>query len=124
MVMLHRVIAYHFHGAPPGDDYEANHINGDKRDNRPQNLHWCKRPENLAHAWRTGLRSTSGPVGAAGAQHPRAKLDEAGVRAIHIAAASGELQRDIAKRNAVNPATVSLILSGKNWPHIYREFHP
>jgi hypothetical protein len=50
-----RVICMAFHGLPPEKNYQVNHKNGDKEDDRPENLEWCTRSENQIHAIKTGL---------------------------------------------------------------------
>lgn len=52
--LIHRLVARAF---IPTDDYAlvVNHINGDRLDNRVENLEWCTQKQNSEHAWRTGL---------------------------------------------------------------------
>lgn len=52
---VHRLVAYSFLGDPEGKDYEVNHKNCDKTDNRVENLEWVTRQENMAHAHENGL---------------------------------------------------------------------
>ena len=53
--LLHRLVAKHY--IPNPYDYlEVNHINGDKTDNRVENLEWCSSKQNINHALQHGLR--------------------------------------------------------------------
>ena len=56
--MIHRLVAKAFL-ENPDNKQEVNHINGNKQDNRADNLEWCTASENKIHAYRTGLRRFS-----------------------------------------------------------------
>ncbi len=53
--LAHRLILSTFLPIEGWNDMQVNHINGDKADNRLENLEWCTRSENIKHAYDTGL---------------------------------------------------------------------
>jgi hypothetical protein len=78
----------------------------------PAHLRAATRQENIRDMWEKG-RGTNNPR--AGEAHPMRKLDAAAVRDIRAAAASGQLQREIAARYGVGREVVSSIVRGATW---------
>ena len=57
--LVHRMVAETWIDNP--NRYrDVNHINGDKSDNRVENLEWVTHSQNMYHAFRTGLKKPSG----------------------------------------------------------------
>lgn len=44
---IHRIVATAFHGEPPTKEHVVDHIDTNKRNNRPENLRWVTRLENI-----------------------------------------------------------------------------
>ena len=56
--LVHRIVAFTFLGLPP-NGHEVNHRDGNKQNNRLDNLEYVTRSENSKHAYRTGLRQVT-----------------------------------------------------------------
>lgn len=50
---VHRIVMLTFN--PISEEKQVNHIDGDKTNNRLENLEWCSDSENKIHAYKTGL---------------------------------------------------------------------
>jgi hypothetical protein len=113
-VFVHRLVAMAFvDGYAEG--LTVNHINGNKLDNRPENLEWVTRAENTRHEWRTGL------VDLRGENAPGHKLTQRQVIHIRKALRSGIPGNSLAIIAGVSPSTIHLIEKGKRWASLAEE---
>lgn len=63
-IKVHRMVALAFLAAAPEGYDQVNHKNGNKTDNRVENLEWCNNSINIKHAWATGLFKPKQYIGA------------------------------------------------------------
>lgn len=107
---VHRLVAIAFIPNPENKP-QVNHINGDKTDNRVENLEWVTSLENITHAISIGVMDNSGE------NHGNSKLSNEDI--VKIRDMSGKVfQRDIAKVFGISQANVSRIVRGEMWNHV------
>ena len=107
---VHRLVYSTFHKGL-GIGKEINHKDGNKRNNRIENLEQVTRSENIKHAFKLGLN-----VAQRGEKHKLAKLTEQDIK--EIRAAEGTTQRDLAKKYGVSQPLIGNILRRETWKHV------
>lgn len=110
---VNRLICEAFHGAHPPGNYEAAHWDGDRENNRANNLRWATPSENSMDNVRLGRLITH-----RGEKHANAKLRNADMDTIFQLRERGITQRDIARRFGVCHQTIGRILRGERWVHV------
>lgn len=106
---VHAAVCEAFHGDRP-NGHVARHLNGDRHDNRANNLAWGTYADNEADKIAHG-RSNHG------SKNPRAVLTEGDVREIKSLLADGLLtQVMIGELYGVTNSAISSIKQGRVWP--------
>ncbi len=111
---IHRFVWECLVGEIP-QDRVINHKNGDKSDNRLENLELVTNQENIIHAWKELKR-----VGLKGEEISQAKLTE--VQALQVIALckEGRSNKELGEMFNLHPNYVSLIRHNKRWKHLPR----
>lgn len=118
-MFVHRLVYMAFYGDIPGG-FEINHKDGDKSNNRLDNLEVVTRSDNLKHAWDNKLRNQNGE------KNHRSKIKEKDIKLIiDVYKKTGSLIRasKYLKENHdinIGRANIHLIVSGKTWKHVAR----
>lgn len=105
---VHCLVAKAFIENPSGKKF-VNHINGNKQDNRVENLEWVTGQENMDHAVETGLLNVKGEM------NPAAKLTKDHVLMI---VKSKKAVAVLAKDLGVCNATIYHIRAGRVWTSV------
>ncbi len=114
---IHKLILCNFKPINNLNNFECNHIDGNKLNNYMDNLEWCTKSENQLHAYRTGLK-----ISLKGEDHGRSKLKESNIKEIRMLLKKGEYsQRRIAEIFDVSQQQISRIKSGQRWCQLLKE---
>jgi uncharacterized protein YlbG (UPF0298 family) len=113
---IHRLVASYFVENPNGYN-EVNHIDGNKENNKAENLEWCSRKQNAKHAADNLLYKV-------GENHPSCKLSEYDVIEIYtLYHFHGFSTVAICKLYGVNDHSISKIVNGKTWKHVTKNIN-
>jgi hypothetical protein len=111
-IRVHRAVAEAFIPNPLNLP-EINHKDGNKDNNRVDNLEWATHDDNMRHAYKNGLI-----VNKTGEAHPRAiltkkQVDE--IRKTHVRCDDNFGQVALGKRYGVTNSCIWRIVHGDNW---------
>lgn len=109
---VHLLVLAAFGQPKPSRKYECNHIDGDKANNRIENLEWVTSSENTRHAIEVGLMLVHGE------DNPAAKLTRDDIPIIRRRAAQGEGYARIARDFPVCREQVRNIVLRRKWKHV------
>lgn len=117
---VHRLVSLGFIPNPLGLK-EVNHIDGDKANNRSENLEWCTRSQNMKHAYRIGLhpgvvlRGENSPnFRRNGSRHPQSMP----VRATFMDGRTQDFaSQGLAEAEGFDPNKISMCINGHRKTH-------
>lgn len=107
---VHRLVAEAFIPNPYGKP-QVNHIDGDKTNNRVENLEWATHKENFIHATSHGLR----PLGEEHAMHKLTWDNVAYIRSVYVKRSKEFGTNALARKFGVTPRIITLIMRNELW---------
>ena len=111
-VCVHRIVADAFIGKP-GKDYEVNHIDYDRTNNRIENLEYVTHKENVAHSSIAGrYKKMSGET------NIKAVFTENDVLNIRLDFSNGLKISEITKKYNSKYSTIFNIVKNKTWKYL------
>lgn len=109
---VHRLVLLAFVGEDP-EKPQCNHKNGNKSDNRLENLEWCTGAHNSQHAY-----DALGRIAIHGVKHYCAKLNPEKVRQARKMRADGMTFRLIGKHLGIDEKTAWHAIKGTSWKDV------
>lgn len=110
----HRLVAAAFFGPPP-PGHCVNHLDGQKSNDRLDNLEYTTPRGNAQHAAALGLLR---PNPLRGEESPSAKLTEAEVRVMRERYRGGTNAAALGREHGVTPRAAHMAITGRTWRHI------
>ena len=112
-VMVHRMVAAAFIENPESKP-QVNHIDGNKKNNKPSNLEWATRSENIKHSYSIGLSTQKLQ------RNNFSKVTPESMKEIARMYVNGEAIERIGKSIGVSGSCVALAISG-GWLSVLSE---
>ena len=116
---VHRLILESFNPIEDMEILQVNHIDGNKQNNRLNNLEWTTSKENIQHACKNGLRHNQ-----TGENNNATKLTEESVKLIVELLLEKKLtQKEIGKQFGVSEDVIGVIKNKRNWKHLTKDIN-
>lgn len=112
----HRLVMIVFNYRDDYEDFQVNHIDGNKLNNSLENLEWCTNKENQQHAVKLGLK-----VSLKGEENPASKLTEEAVLDLINDLLNNVPYSVICKKYNCSKSTVSAIKNKQNWRYLTKD---
>lgn len=109
----HRLVMLCFKPIEDAEKMQVNHKDGNKLNNRLDNLEWCTNRENQLHAHKIGLCKDM-----KGEKNPFSKLDEEKVKIIIQRLLDNVYVEDICREFSISRSTVYSIRAHRNWKYL------
>lgn len=110
---VHRLILENFNPIEGMQNLQVNHIDGNKLNNKLENLEWCNCSENQMHAYRIGLKNQKGD------KNNASRLTEKQVlEIIDLLLSKQFTYKEIASKYNVHEETIGAIKRKKNWKYL------
>jgi len=94
---------------------EINHIDGDKLNNKMDNLEWCSRSHNVKETYRLNLKKEETYKGEGNATSKLKEQDVLLIRKLHK---QGMSNKELAIKFNVVSGTIGFIVNNQTWKHI------
>lgn len=108
---VHRLVLMVFKPIENYEKMEVNHIDGNKKNNKLENLEWCTSKENQLHAFKTGLQKPR-----RGKESNFAKLTSKDIQEIFRLREEGLTYKEIAEKiGKCTPNNIGYIIRKKTW---------
>lgn len=113
-IQLHRLVWSYFKGIPDDENYQINHLDGDKHNCKLSNLELTDNSGNVKHALANGLI-----IPIKGQQKPNSKFKDKTVAILRKKFATRKINISyITEKYTVSGTTVVSMLTGKTYKHI------
>jgi hypothetical protein len=106
--IIHRLIAKAF--LPNENKPQVNHIDGNKLNNRVDNLQWVDNSENQLHAYKLGLQPSR-----AGENNVKAKIKDKDVTLLKELYNSGKTIAEVSNITKISVSSIRAIIYGNTW---------
>jgi hypothetical protein len=109
--MAHRLVCEAFHGAPPDENAQVRHFDGNRANNVWTNLSWGTAADNAQDRIRHGTMPR-------GESHSCHKLTEAAVLELRAASKTGETATSLAARFGIGVTHALRVIRRESWAHL------